>query len=377
MRSLIKFGAWLLFVSGISQASLFVPADSVHAALQTASQIFPVAPPISSPNGLRPCCAFGYDLKTGVLGVTVPFYRINNVAEADDLGQQHYNNRLLGAVSNILGMSSEHSGVVYTTRGGFIDIAHVRDTADMTFYIFSHLWQQLGQEIEIDTGEELAQRRIKLFAFTPPADPAKRYELAAALSAYLAFQIAAWHEIAQWYGYQSIPGFSEELSGFSPEDLYSNLLGAELGLTLIQKNQVSSVARYNLAMPVVLQQALHQLGAVSADQTREQFNQLDGQWWDSQRHLPEKFLVLNRNYETGDSRFPTPVPGETASPVALMLSHDVAGYTLSSLAELQLWPGKNMAQLPKPERFYTFRDFPLLARYAQQQDATELMKLHP
>ncbi|OWA85706.1 hypothetical protein BV377_29140, partial [Klebsiella pneumoniae] len=43
------------------------------------------------------------------------------------------------------------------------------------------------------------------------------------LAGHLAFEIALWHEIAQWYGFQSVPGFSEEISAFSPEDLYSNL----------------------------------------------------------------------------------------------------------------------------------------------------------
>ncbi|PBD34343.1 hypothetical protein CK247_30710, partial [Klebsiella pneumoniae] len=33
-------------------------------------------------------------------------------------------------------------------------------------------------------------------------------------------RIAQWHEIAQWYGFQSVPGFSEEISAFSPEDLW-------------------------------------------------------------------------------------------------------------------------------------------------------------
>lgn len=308
------------------------------------------------------------------MGIPVPFFRMNNVVEADHLGHHHYNN-LSGNAANFLGVSPENNGVVYTTRGGFIDIAHVRDTADMTFYLFSHLLPQLGQEMEIDIGDELAQRRVKLFAFTPPADPATRYALAASLSAYLAFQIAGWHEIAQWYGYQSVPGFSEELSGFSPEDLYSNLLGARLALTLIQTNHVSSVSHYNLAMPVILQQVLHQLGAVTAAETRQHFSQLDGKWWSSQRYLPEKFLVLNRNYNTDDSRFPTPVPGETNTPVELALAHHVAGFQVAALGELQLWPRENMVRLAKPERFYTFRDFSRLAERAHQQDAVALLKL--
>lgn len=116
-----------------------------------------------------------------------------------------------------MGISSEQDGLLYTTRGGFIDIAHVRDTADMTLYLFSHIWPQLGQAQTIELSQELAKRQITLFAFTPPQDEAERFTLAAYLSSYLAFQVAAWHEIAQWYGFESVPGFSEGISAFSPE----------------------------------------------------------------------------------------------------------------------------------------------------------------
>ncbi len=33
-------------------------------------------------------------------------------------------------MKNLLGLSEEQNGLIYTRRGGFIDIAHVRDTAD-------------------------------------------------------------------------------------------------------------------------------------------------------------------------------------------------------------------------------------------------------
>ncbi|MDI4740155.1 DUF4056 domain-containing protein, partial [Salmonella enterica subsp. enterica serovar Kentucky] len=50
----------------------------------------------------------------------------------------------------------------------------------------------------------LGARKIKN---TPPVDARERYTLAAWLSAHLAFQVAEWHEIAQWYGFESVRGF--------------------------------------------------------------------------------------------------------------------------------------------------------------------------
>ncbi len=166
-------------------------------------------PPQPLPKGLRPCCAFGYNLHAALWGISVPLYQLDNVVEAERLGQHQYNDNMLAGLENLTGLSRENNGILYTTRGGFIDTAHVRDTADMTVYLFSQLLPKLGQPFTLDLDSELAQRRMVFNAFTPPSDPAERYTLAAWLAAHLAFQVAEWHEIAQWYGFESVPGFSE------------------------------------------------------------------------------------------------------------------------------------------------------------------------
>ncbi len=113
-------------------------------------------------------------------------------------------------MKNLVGLSDEQNGLIYTHRGGFIDIAHVRDTADNTFFIFSQLYPKLGQRWRYFYSNELGVRRLQLNAFTPPASMISRYTLAAWLSAHLAFELAQWHEIAQWYGFESVPGFRKK-----------------------------------------------------------------------------------------------------------------------------------------------------------------------
>ncbi|WP_153188515.1 DUF4056 domain-containing protein [Hafnia paralvei] len=378
MLNIVKYGLFsliLLSSSCSSQVKLPIVPDLSTSPLQQATRAWPTVERLSAPDGLRPCCAFGYNLKAQALGIPVPLYQLNNVVEADELGEHHYNDSLLGAVANLMGISSEQDGLVYTVHGGFIDIAHVRDTADMTLFLFSQIWPRLGQEQTIVLSEELAQRQIHLFAFTPPQNEAERFTLAVYLSSYLAFQVAAWHEIAQWYGFESVPGFSEGISAFSPEDLYSNLLGARLASSLILQGHSSSVEQFNLSMQAILPTALQQLGAVSAKDTRFQFDMLDGNWWDSHRAVPEKFLVLKRNYETEDDRVPTPVPDEQAQPLRLQLPSAWAGLQMSALGELQLWPGRSMKQLPKPVKYYTFRDFPALALHARVEDAGQMAEM--
>ncbi|MFI8416199.1 DUF4056 domain-containing protein [Serratia sp. NPDC078593] len=335
---------------------------------------WPVVSGLSPPDGLRPCCAFGFNLKVQALGIPIPFYQLGNVVDADKLGIHQYNDSALGAINNLLGLSREQVGLLYTRRGGFIDVAHVRDTADNTLFLFSQILPRLGQDWYLDLSAELAQRRIQLNAFTPPHDAAQRYTLAAYLAGELAFQMAAWHEIAQWYGYQSVPGFSEEVSAFSPEDLYSNLLGARLAIDAILQGQAVSIGAYNTAMESLLPDALAQLGAVSIDETQQQFAGIDGDWWNSHRRVPEKFLVLKRDYETGDNRLPMQPPFERTAPQRLMLPQQVNGLRLQTLGELQLWPGKSMRHLPMPVHYYTLRDFHALAQHAQTEDARQRQK---
>ena len=330
--------------------------------------------PLPPPDGLRPCCAFGYDLNAEALGVPIPFYRLNNVVEADTLGRHRYNDSLFGALASLAGLGNEHNGVLYTRRGGFIDMAHVRDSADMTAYIFSHLYPRLGQAFQLNLGDELAQRHLVFNAFTPPEEAQERYTLAAYLAARLAFQVAAWHEIAQWYGYESIRGFSEGVSAFSPEDLYSNLLGTRLALNLILNGHLASLGQYDAAMMTLLPQALCQLQAQPAVLTRFQFDMLDGRWWDSRQAVPQKFLVLKRNYNTADDRLPTPVPGELAPPLRLMLPTRLYHYDLASLGELRLLTGSAMKRLPAPSRYYTWHDFDRLADFAREQDGVQLSR---
>ncbi|MGO4746783.1 DUF4056 domain-containing protein [Serratia quinivorans] len=335
---------------------------------------WPVAAPLSPPDGLRPCCAFGYNLKAQALGIPVPFYQLSNVVDADRLGTHHYNDSAFSAIDNLLGLGSEQLGLIYTHRGGFIDIAHVRDTADNTLFLFSQLLPRLGRQWHIDLSPELATRRIQLNAFTPPQDAAQRYTLAAYLAGELAFQMAAWHEVAQWYGYRSVPGFPEEISAFSPEDLYSNLLGSRLAVDAILQGQGVSLTAYNNAMEQLLPQALHQLGAVSITATQRQFDGIDGDWWDSHRRVPEKFLVLKRDYTTGSNRLPALPPFENTAPQRLMLPLQVQGVRLADLGELQLWPTDAMRNLPVPPHYYRPLDFDGLALHARAADALQILQ---
>jgi hypothetical protein len=168
---------WLLF-------ALSLPALAQDPVLPAVTAIHPVPTlgELPPPESLRPCCAFGYDLHVRAVGIPIPVYQIGNVLTLDTLGKHHYNDSAFGAVKNLLGLSEEQNGLIYTRRGGFIDIAHVRDTADYTFYLFNRIAPTLGQAGRIFYSEELGVRRVQLNAFTPPAGVRQRYQLAAWLA---------------------------------------------------------------------------------------------------------------------------------------------------------------------------------------------------
>ncbi|WBM70298.1 DUF4056 domain-containing protein [Buttiauxella sp. WJP83] len=364
----------LLGVASLSYGAQPQSADILP--IEQARRVWPVAQNLIAPESLRPCCAFGYDLQVRAVGVPIPVYQIGNILTLGTLGQHRYNDSALGAVKNIVGLSEEKSGLIYTHRGGFIDIAHVRDTADNTFYLFSQIYSRLGQDWRLFYSEELGVRRIQLHAFTPPASMVERYTIAAWLAGHLAFQLAQWHEIAQWYGFESVPGFPEEISAFSPEDLYSNLLGARLAINVILHGNAGSVDSYNKAMDKALHKALVQLGAVSKAETERQFRAVDGDWWNSKRRVPDKFLVLNRNYDLSENRYPTKVPFENTQAYRLEMPATVAGVTLSQLGELQIHTGSDMHSLKAPERFYLPSQFSELAEQAKAADQIQLQRMN-
>jgi hypothetical protein len=91
-------------------------------------------PVLAYPKSLRPCCAFGANLKVAVGRIPVPGVELANLVDLDTIGPHRYDNGYLSIRANDPRgfVDSESNGLVYTCRGGFVDTAHVRDNADNT-----------------------------------------------------------------------------------------------------------------------------------------------------------------------------------------------------------------------------------------------------
>lgn len=251
------------------------------------------------PNRVRPCCAFGNRQRVEVAKMKVPFFRLPNTADIDEIGPHIYSSSQFSMRSNdITGtLQGERNGVLYTLRGGFIDLAHVRDTADNTIGLFYKIYPKLGQSFTVELEPELGERKIHFNAFdVSHLSTVQKRRLSVELSAYYAFKMAQGHEISQWHGFKSFPLFPELVSAYSLEDLYSNILGAKLASKLLVDGLSSSVDDYNRNMSIWLHQTLQYLQPLNKVQSEQAFDVVDGTWWDSEAAIPEKYMILKRNY---------------------------------------------------------------------------------
>ena len=267
---------------------------------------------------LRPCCAFGTHLQASFGPIPIPIFTIANVKGIDDLGPHKYDAGAftLKGSSRSNAFTSEKNGLIYTCRGGFIDTAHVRDYADWTTFWATTIARVSETGATIELPKEGGSRRV--IVRPVPAQLIKRYGLrrtAIGLAQWLAFQLSLWHEIATAYGYASIEIYPEYVSAFSPEDIYSNLLGIKIaGGMLMQTGSVATDSLYDQNMTTWLRTALQYLRPVSAEAGTSAMRLVDGLWWDSKARLPNPKLVLRRNLDAGDAIKPWQVSQAQHSP---------------------------------------------------------------
>jgi hypothetical protein len=261
---------------------------------------------------LRPCCAFGRDLQVRVGAVPVPGYEIGNVRAVEDLGDHTYDSGALARERSGEGaglIRDENNGLVYTCRGGFIDTAHVRDWVDWSLFLAAAIGRSLETGSSIELPSEGAVRRVVVKPVD--LDRIQRYgrtRIAARLGQWAAFQLSIWHEIATWYGWSSVETFPETASAFSPEDLYSNMLGVRMAGAIIIRHSGRTEHIYNDNVDAWLRALLEELGAVPREVGIEAIDAVDGLWWDSDRRLPDTELVLRRNMDVAGPIQPWLVP---------------------------------------------------------------------
>jgi uncharacterized protein DUF4056 len=341
---------------------------------------------VPEPRNLRPCCIFGNDVGVQLGSVPLPGYEVRNVLDISELGTHQYNKGTLSLQpSGSEGVvSDEASGILYTCRGGFIDLAHVRDNADRTLYLISQIARLAASGGIIPIVGEGAERRIVI----KPLDAhlVKTYgfrEVGINLAEWVDFQASIWHEITTWYGWSSTR-FSERPSAFSPEDLYSNLVGVKITAAVVRRHTAHSETEYNRAVTALLKDALVKLGPLPKEASRHAFEYVDGIWWDSEKRVPDNQLVRHRNFNIGPKLYPwklvDALPSATLianrkefddackgdwTPLGLSVPESMGEVPFRDMATLEITPGevlvKNGFPFPKAGgTMVTQDDFPAI-----------------
>jgi hypothetical protein len=299
---------------------------------------------------IRTCCSFGVDVKVSVLS----FLKVTDITSVEAMGSHTY-----------MGSKNEKNGIIYTRKGGFIDMGHLRDIADYTAYLYTLIKENRDLGVnDFKLGKEGGVKKLNVHV-----PPHFTDEDIANLAGRIAYDLSVWHEVSTWYGSSYIPLVPERYSSFSVEDAYSNLLGVHLGIkSLLSEND------YEQEMTKNILETLSRLDAVSSEEdTRQAMNDVKDIWWSGTAKLPSRKVLIKRQFEIlgrvsplvvdsdlrGESEYDLLVPEKCSN------GGDFSNfYTLEIRASYKI-PVRRVLGYGPRERFITQNDFPALIQYAE------------
>lgn len=228
---------------------------------------------------LRACCALGHDLSVDLGPLRAPI-SLDNVVDVEGLGPGRSGSPF-----------DEQNGLLYTCQGGFIDTAHLRTTLDWTRFIARALE---GGALRISLPPSSGAVALELSPTPEDGDPAA---LRRRVAASVAYELAVWHEVLSHYAPTQFDAFGEAFSTFSPEDLYSDALGAALGERLLESEGAAEAGPSIVA-------TLQSLGPRPRSDTKAALDAVAGAWWDPSARLPDGALL--RRHALPDPEMITP-----------------------------------------------------------------------
>ena len=220
----------------------------------------------------------------------IPGVKLTETTSIEKIGSHHY-----------LGDASEENGIIYSRRGGFIDMAHLRDQSDWTAYLYTQLAENKKRgTLSLILGHEGGEKTLNV------SIPSNLNNLDIIhLAGKIAYDLSVWHEIATWFGASSIPFVPERYSSFSIEDPYSNLLGVTIGIQALQ-----SELPYEQAVTQLIKKYLKDLDAVSNEaETFLAMEAVRDIWWTRDKKLPSSRVLLQRQLQVYPCLKPWLVPG--------------------------------------------------------------------
>jgi hypothetical protein len=196
---------------------------------------------------------------------------------------------------------AEQNGIIYTCRGGHIDLSHVRKCADWTAYIASGVYKKLMKNQNRMSFKMLEPSLYHVYVHYPQGwsvlgrkDKDRiAFEASIEIARHLVYIATTWHEIITWFGYK-FPGlYSEYPSAFSWEDTYSNLLGTHIGARALREGG----GNFDETVTAAINSALENLIVQPADTAREASETVRDEWFSGDYFFFVK--ITARNFDIG------------------------------------------------------------------------------
>lgn len=214
---------------------------------------------------------------------------------------------------------SEGQGMLYTLRGGHIDMAHVRGPADQAKKAYDRAYSCIVNGKRSFTVQPAWERITNKVEFEFPANwdntpQAQRrqiaHEIALKVGPVVGYNSSLYHEMLTWKGAKFFLIEPEAKSSFSWEDLYSNILGAHIATEAIKAG-----GDFNDTFTRLLNQELTRLQVVPKDKAVQITESVRGKWFTS-----AKLIKKNMDSYVDDDVSPCIVPGyTTAAPITYPL----------------------------------------------------------
>jgi hypothetical protein len=225
----------------------------------------------------------------------VPFLDVNS------LGHHNYGSFL-----------GENNGIVYTCRGGDIDLAHLRIAADNTYYLYKKISKHLKSgdtdfTYKLNTDPSVFVVHITYppdFMSLPKSEQQKIIdEVSLELAQQFTWYMVSWHEILTWVGLKAFLVASQFHSAFAWEDSYSNLMGTIVGAKAIRRG-----GSFNHAMDAAIKEELIMLEPQPSSVAYHASDEMRDKWYSG--YVDVKMLLRNLDMGLDDGHVsPALVPG--------------------------------------------------------------------
>lgn len=312
-----------------------------------------------------------------------PRIRTGSYATAT-LGTNFLDPNDLGTHSYQTPFNDEKDGIVYTCRGGHIDIAHVRIAADNVRYLYYLIRKNLmaaDSEFTFKASDEPSRYYVHLKypdkwkSLRQSDKKAIADEVSLELSQYFSYTMTTWHEVLTWFGYKSTGIFPEFPSAFSWEDNYSNLVGTRLGAQALADEE----HEYDEAITIIIKKELENLGVQSSDTAEYAAEKMKGKWWNGTPfvvYVEMKERNMDLGYVDGFVT-PTLVPDICAGatpqsyPVPRLTSLERLGFSMTIEVEPREFEKRDILKIVYPDggsdRIELATKLPIIIEYIKQK----------